>query len=228
MTRLYLVRHGENLANITKEFSYRAVDYPLTPKGVLQAEQTAEYFVNRDVDAIYTSPLLRARQTAEIIARRIAVPVHLREELREINVGSLEGASTPENWALYHRISAAWYAGRAEVAFPDGEDLRMVAARFLGCVGEIVAAYTTGSAVIVGHGGVYTACIALLCPEVDLPVLLTQPNHNCSITHVEATLTKDGRVEGLLHAWASSSHLHGVAAEVISALPDDAPQTKLS
>src|SRR6476620_4584791 len=109
MTRLYLVRHGENLANITKEFSYRAVDYPLTPKGVLQAEQTAEYFVNRDVDAIYTSPLLRARQTAEILARRIVVPVHLREELREISVGSLEGASTPENWALYHRISAAWY-----------------------------------------------------------------------------------------------------------------------
>jgi broad specificity phosphatase PhoE len=44
MTTLYLVRHGENLANITKEFSYRAVDYPLTPKGILQAEQTAEYF----------------------------------------------------------------------------------------------------------------------------------------------------------------------------------------
>src|SRR4029077_4428252 len=94
---LYLVRHGENPANITKEFSYHAVDYPLTPKGVLQAEQTAEYFSSRGVDAIYTSPLLRARQTAEILARRIAVSVYLREEMREINVGSLEGASTPEN-----------------------------------------------------------------------------------------------------------------------------------
>jgi Fructose-2,6-bisphosphatase len=222
MTTLYLVRHGENLANITKEFSYRAVDYPLTPKGVLQAEQTAEYFVNRDVDAIYTSPLARAHQTAEILARRKAVPVHLREALREISVGSLEGASTPENWALYQRISAAWYAGLAEVAFPNGEDLRMVAARFLGCVSEIVAAHPGGSIVAVGHGGVYTACIALLCPEVDLPTLLVQPNHNCSITEVEATLTEDGRVQGALRAWASCSHLHGVAAEVVSALPDDA------
>jgi broad specificity phosphatase PhoE len=223
VTTLYLVRHGENMANITKEFSYRAVDYPLTPKGVLQAEQTAEYFVGRDVDAIYTSPLLRARQTAEILARRIAVPVSLDEALREINVGSLEGASTPENWALYHRISAAWYTGQAEVAFPDGEDLRMVVTRVLGCLKEIVAAHPRGSIVIVGHGGVYTACIALLCPAVDLPALLAQPNHNCSITEVEATLRDDGRVQGMLRAWASCGHLHGTAAEVISALPDDAP-----
>jgi broad specificity phosphatase PhoE len=222
MTTLYLVRHGENLANITKEFSYRAVDYPLTPKGVLQAAQTAEYFAGSGVDAIYTSPLLRARQTAEILARWIAVPVHLREELREINVGALEGASTPENWALYHRISAAWYTGQAEVAFPNGEDLRMVATRFLGGVGEIVAAHPSGSIVVVGHGGVYTACIALLCPAVDLPALLAQPNHNCSITEVEATLMDEGRVQGVLCAWASYSHLHGVAAEVVSALPEDA------
>jgi broad specificity phosphatase PhoE len=221
MTKLYLVRHGENLANITKEFSYRAVDYPLTPKGVLQAEQTAEYFLDKGIDAIYASPLLRARQTAEILTRWIVVPVHLREELREINVGSLEGDSTPENWALYHRISASWYASQAEVAFPDGEDLRMVAARFLGCVGEIVAAHPGGSAVIVGHGGVYTACIALLCPGVDLPTLLAQPNHNCSITEVEATLTSDGRTEGALREWAACGHLHGVAAELIPAVPDD-------
>ncbi|HEY7021185.1 MAG TPA: histidine phosphatase family protein [Ktedonobacterales bacterium] len=222
MTKLYLVRHGENLANITKEFSYRAVDYPLTPKGVLQAEQTAEYFADRSIDAIYASPLLRARQTAEILTRRIAVPVHLRLELREINVGSLEGASTPENWALYHRISAAWYAGQAEVAFPDGEDLHMVEVRFLACLGEIVSAHPNSAVVVVGHGGVYTACIALLCPKLDLPTLLAQPNHNCSITEVEAALTYEGQVQGVLRAWASYSHLHGVAAEVVSALPDDA------
>jgi hypothetical protein len=76
--------------------------------------------------------------------------------------------------------------------------------------------------VVVGHGGVYTACIALLCPAVDLPALLERPNHNCSITEVDATLMDDGREQGVLRACASHSHLHGVAAEVISALPDDA------
>jgi broad specificity phosphatase PhoE len=98
----------------------------------------------------------------------------------------------------------------------------MVTARFLGCVSEMVMAHPAGSAVVVGHGGVYTACIALLCPEVDLPVLLAQPNHNCSITEVEARLTEGGRVQGILRAWASCGHLHGIAAEVISALPDEA------
>jgi broad specificity phosphatase PhoE len=223
MTTLYLVRHGENPANITKEFSYRTVDYPLTPKGMLQAEQTAEHFVGEDVDAIYTSPLLRARQTAEILARRMAVPIHVREALREINVGSLEGASTPENWALYSRISTAWYAGKAGVSFPDGEDLHMVAARFLTCLGEIVTAHAGRSVVIVGHGGVYTACIALLCPDVDLPALLAQPNHNCSITEVKVMRAEAGRIHGVLRAWASCDHLHGAAAELVSALPEDAP-----
>jgi probable phosphoglycerate mutase len=222
MTTLYLVRHGENQANITKEFSYRSVDYPLTLKGALQAEQTAEYFADRAIDAIYASPLLRARQTAEILTRRIEASIYVREALREINVGSLEGASTPENWALYSRISASWYAGQAEVAFPDGEDLRMVAARFLTCLGEIVTAHDRGSAIVVGHGGVYTACIALLCLEVDLPALLAQPNHNCSITEVEATRAEDGHIHAILRTWASCDHLHGAAAEVVSALPDEA------
>ncbi|MCB0198167.1 MAG: histidine phosphatase family protein, partial [Anaerolineae bacterium] len=64
----YLVRHGENPANITKEFSYRDVDYSLTPKGVLQAQQTAAHFRNVPVDAVVASPLKRTRETAAIIA----------------------------------------------------------------------------------------------------------------------------------------------------------------
>jgi broad specificity phosphatase PhoE len=65
MNRLYLVRHGENRANLTKEFSSRLVDYPLTAKGVLQAQQTADYFQQRagagGIDAVYSSPLKRSR-----------------------------------------------------------------------------------------------------------------------------------------------------------------------
>jgi len=58
--RLYLVRHGENLANLTKEFSYRQVDYSLTPKRVLQAQQTAACFTDKNIHEIYASPLKRA------------------------------------------------------------------------------------------------------------------------------------------------------------------------
>src|SRR5258707_14895533 len=96
---LYLVRHGENPANITKEFSYKLVDYSLTPKGVLQAEQTAAFFQSIPLDAAYASPLKRARETAEIIARPQGLPVTLLEEFREVNVGKLElKPPTEENW----------------------------------------------------------------------------------------------------------------------------------
>ena len=72
LNRLYLVRHGENMANLTKEFSYRHVDYSLTPKGVLQAQQTAAYFTDKHIHEIYTSPLKRAVETADIIPQLVA------------------------------------------------------------------------------------------------------------------------------------------------------------
>ncbi len=54
MIKIYLVRHGENVANLTKEFSHRKVDHSLTPKGRLQAKQTAAYF--KDITTTARSP----------------------------------------------------------------------------------------------------------------------------------------------------------------------------
>ena len=62
MNTIYLVRHGENRANLTKEFSYKVVDYSLTPKGALQAQQTAQFFQDKQIHEVYTSPLKRAPQ----------------------------------------------------------------------------------------------------------------------------------------------------------------------
>ena len=71
MNRLFLVRHGENVANLTKEFSYRLVDRSLTDKGVEQARQTAVYFQDKSIHAVYTSPLKRAAETAARMGGRL-------------------------------------------------------------------------------------------------------------------------------------------------------------
>jgi len=71
---LYVVRHGENPANLNREFSYKLIDYSLTEKGVRQAEETASFFREKGIDAIYSSPLKRARETAQIIAAPIGSP----------------------------------------------------------------------------------------------------------------------------------------------------------
>ncbi len=221
MTIMYFVRHGENQANLTKEFSYKLVDYPLTSKGVEQAEQTALWLAEQPpFDALYTSPLQRARQTAAIIAARLQTPILAREALREINVGALEGHATPENWEIYRRVTADWYAGRAEAAFPQGENLHQVVERFMACMREIVDAYPEGRVVVVGHGGVMTAALPVLCPDVDMRAVLANEQHNCSISEIALHLNQ-GRVTGRLQTWASWTHLHGEAAQLVPALPSD-------
>src|ERR1051326_5463373 len=124
---IYLVRHGENMANITKEFSYKLVDYSLTAKGLLQAQQTADYFAEKHIDGIYSSPLKRALETANIIGQRLGLAVTPMEEFREVNVGSLEGQPpTAENWAAHNKIVEDWYHGHFTSMFPNGENLLML------------------------------------------------------------------------------------------------------
>src|SRR5689334_548870 len=102
---LFVVRHGENPANINREFSYKLVDYSLSEEGIRQAEETAGHFRDKGIHEIYSSPLKRALETAEIIAAPLDLPVTVVEEFRENNVGILESQPpSDENWALHDRI----------------------------------------------------------------------------------------------------------------------------
>ena len=122
MNTIYLVRHGENKANLTKEFSYRLVDYPLTDKGVLQAQQTAEYFQDKAIHEVYASPLKRAVQTAEIIGAALKVEPKVIEPFREINVGALERIPpSAQTWRIHNGIIQNWRQGNYELAFPGGK-----------------------------------------------------------------------------------------------------------
>jgi broad specificity phosphatase PhoE len=213
---IYLVRHAENTANLTKEFSHRLVDYSLTAKGILQAQQTAEYFQDKSIDEIYSSPLKRAKETADIIAQKLHLPVSIVEQFREVNVGSLEGRPPDaENWALHERILQDWKEGRHESTFPDGENYTMLLARMRSGLQEISANKNNKNIIIVAHGGIITGTIADLCPDVDLEQLIRVENHNCSITEIELSIEGEHMV-ATLKRWAFYEHLHGQAAEFVS------------
>lgn len=170
MNILYLVRHGENWANITQEFSYRKVDYSLTAKGVIQAQQTAEFFRDKAIHEIYSSPLKRARETAEIIAQALNLDVTIVELLREINVGALEGqAPNAENWAYHDRIIEDWYERRHDSAFRDGEDYWTLLARTQRGLAQILDGKSGRNIVVVGHGGMFSFTIK------DLPRCRSAP-----------------------------------------------------
>lgn len=219
MSTIYLIRHGENHANVTKEFSYKYVDYSLTPKGVLQAKQTAAYLQDKNIAALYASPLKRAIETADIIATVLRLPVTIMEQFRELNVGLLEGqAPSAHNWAIYTQVVNAWYTGRHGMAFPGGEDYVTLRNRMMNGLREILRHQAGTCVALIGHGGMFTATIKDICSHVDLNILPQRKKQNCSITEIEAHLI-DGRVEGKLKAWASCAHLQGEAAQFFSGSP---------
>lgn len=218
MTTIYWVRHGENRANLTKEFSHRLVDYPLTAKGRLQASQTGAYFRPKPLSAVFSSPLKRAIETAEAIAVPKNLPVQVVEEFREVNVGDLEkGPITVEAWAENERIFRSWMDGRLEEAFPGGENYHLLLERMQQGYRQVLEKCPQGEAAIVGHGGNFISTLKAFCPQVDLPWLLSQESHNCSITRLDLRL-EGGRVSGRLLEWGYFGHLSGEAAEVVSGI----------
>jgi broad specificity phosphatase PhoE len=205
---LYVVRHGENPANLNREFSYKLIDYSLTPKGVRQAEETAAYLRDKDIREIYSSPLKRAVETAEIIAAPLGLPVTLVEEFRENNVGALEQqAPTDENWALHDRIIEDWYAGRHDSMFPDGEDFHTLLRRVRLGITEILGNGRGGEGerriLIVAHGGVMNGMARGLAKDAALH---TRHLPNCAISEFAARLAAS-ELDLRLRQWAFCDHL---------------------
>lgn len=204
---VYLVRHGENVANLTREFSHRLIDYSLTRKGIEQARQTAEFFRDKDIHAIYASPLKRAKETALIIAEALELEVTVLEQFREVNVGTLETLPpTRENWEWHNRIVTEWFQGRPEVTFPKGEDYHSLLGRMRKGLEEATADRNGQNIIIIGHAGIFTITLKDICTNVDYKELLRQRQRNCAITVIEL-LTGDDTVTGQLKQWASHAHL---------------------
>jgi uncharacterized phosphatase len=99
-TTFYLVRHGETSWNAEGKIQGRS-DIPLGDIGREQAKKLGEKLTSVHFDAIYTSPLQRAVETAEIIGNILSLPVQIQKELRERNSGNLEGKTKEEMRALY-------------------------------------------------------------------------------------------------------------------------------
>jgi broad specificity phosphatase PhoE len=174
MTIVTWARHGENLANVTRTFSFRVYDQSLTERGCQQArELAARLAAGPAPDRIVCSPLRRAAETAAILAEALGTAdVTADENLREVNVGSLDGRSDARSWQIYDSVLNAWRHGDYAARFPDGEDCAGLADR-------LRAAFTamTGpgddQVLVVAHGANIRAALPLLAavpdPGQDLP-----------------------------------------------------------
>lgn len=152
-TVLTLIRHGETRAN-REGVWHGSIDTPLSERGRRQAGRVAEYLAERHADAVaalYTSPLQRARHTAEPIARRLGIELRIDPDLTEFHLGSWEG----ETYADLHRERRLWDHMRADPDFAPhgGESPRQVAERLGGALRRIASVHAGERVVVVAHGG---------------------------------------------------------------------------
>ncbi len=219
MNTLYFVRHGENPANVSHAFSSRLVDYGLTPRGVLQAQQTAAYFSALPIDALYASPMKRTAETAAIIGAALGLEAVLMEQFREVNVGAMELEPTPENWEYHHQVFMKWFAGQAEAGFDGGDNYHTLWGRMRDGLLRMLAGREGQRLILVGHGGILIATLPMFCPGVDVLQRASSFIGNGSITEMRIDV-KDGEPVAELLSWGSVEHLSGDAAIQSRGIPD--------
>ncbi len=108
MMRLYFARHGESIANLLEEFSNRGIKHGLTEKGQQQAATLAQRLKDASIARIYSSPLLRATQTAAILAAELCVPWEAPTPCANLTLASLKAGRTPESWRVFRELLTAW------------------------------------------------------------------------------------------------------------------------
>jgi broad specificity phosphatase PhoE len=150
MTELLLVRHGETAWNAERRFQGHA-DPPLNDVGRAQARALADELAAESVDAVYTSDLRRARETAAIVAERLGIEAVARPELREIDVGDWQGLTWEEIDQRHPEGRRRWDAEGH--GWEGGETHEELGERVVGALREIVAAHPRGRVLVVGHGG---------------------------------------------------------------------------
>lgn len=166
MTKLILVRHGQTAWNKWGKYQGQA-DIELSELGKEQAEKLGENFPYENIAAVYVSPLQRARETGEAVARKFGLNVVPCNEFMEISFGEWEGLT-------YEEINAAWpdvHSGMFDrpdiVRCPQGEGFFDVQARAATKLMELVQKHKDETFVIAAHGGVNRT---LLCYLLDMPL----------------------------------------------------------
>ncbi|MDP2210752.1 MAG: alpha-ribazole phosphatase [Candidatus Aquicultor sp.] len=150
--RLYLIRHGETKLN--KEFRFIGrTDPALSEQGESQARALAERLADEDISAIYASDLLRATQTASIIADNFGVDVIETEGLREIDFGDWEGLSYNEIMERDKETLDSWIENPTGVDIPGGESWPAFAARVNAAFDDILKNEDGDAIALVTHGG---------------------------------------------------------------------------
>ena len=150
MLEILIIRHGETAWNTADIFRGR-VPIGLSEIGLKQAESLAEYLSQKKIRAVYCSPLQRALQTAEAVARQQALKAQPMEDLTDLDFGKWEGVAVQEVKKQYKEIFQLWLERPDKALIPEGESLDEARKRSLKALDKIIADNKEGTVAIVTH-----------------------------------------------------------------------------
>ncbi len=205
VTRLYLIRHGQSAGNAEGRFGGHSPT-PLSELGKQQAEITAKSLAKERIDAIYSSDLLRAVNTAEPLAGLLNLPVIKTDAFRERHVGVLEGLTFDESKEQYPNDYYALINRNIQHVITKGESYRQLLRRATGALNEILQIHRGEKIAIFSHTGAICYLTLYLMGAIhrntkQTPWLITS---NCGINRFEIRSRNNIRV----HALNDTRHLH--------------------
>ncbi len=150
MTSIYLVRHGQTAWNKEEIFRGRT-NVPLDETGFRQAELAGDFLKDVQIDAIYSSPLSRALQTAERIAKPHGLPVQVLEGFIDMSFGNWEGHAHLEIQKNDPETYRQWRETPHLAKLPGGESLEEVRARAMAALEEVIRRHPYGNVLVVSH-----------------------------------------------------------------------------
>ncbi|MGH3661567.1 MAG: histidine phosphatase family protein, partial [Micromonosporaceae bacterium] len=166
MTDLVLTRHGETIWHSGNRYAGRT-DIPLNQCGQQQAQLLGRWAKRARLDAVWVSPLARARDTAAPAAQAAGVRPHADDRLVELDFGDAEGLTGGQMRERFPEVRAAFESDPVEHHLPGGEDPRDALQRAISCLTEIVGLFPDGRVLIVWHGTIHRL---VLCHLLGMPL----------------------------------------------------------
>jgi len=159
------LRHGQAKNNIERILTGRTPNIPLTEKGIEQAEKTAKFVEQMNISAIYSSPIERAKHTAEIVAKHNSLDVITDDRLIELDMGKFTGVPYDEIFTSHGNVFMKFYNGELEIAHNGVETFSEVKKRVLSIVDHVIEKHPDQNVVLVTH---MDPIKAMLATVVDL------------------------------------------------------------
>ena len=195
--KIWFIRHAESEANLQRIYANEGCSFPLSANGLQQAKAIARRFSSLEIRTVYTSPLLRAVQTAEEICKIKKIKMQIAPELSEYNMGIYEGSSSlpGTSGAISDEESKIrWYEHNDfDARSPGGESLNDMRRRFLPFVKRATenCGGHPGILVMVTHGGILTAMLPFVFENLNFDFVQARPIEHLSIVKGEL---KHGRL----------------------------------